>query len=176
MKAGGGWVLGIDPGPTRSGYVIWFPEREVVIAGADQVANKLILTDLIGDHRFASLGIEQVKFYGKKMGDTLLDTAFWTGRFCQEYEVSGAGPERWNRVPRPVHAAYHCGTTQASKADVKRALAKRFPKLNLPANEYHLWDALAVAVYVADNCDSTGCVPTLKDHQMRCLDKPATKP
>jgi len=152
-------VIGVDPGPESSAYVIWDGER---IIGKDNRENKELLSyfakwdeQTSSGHytRGAVLAIEQIRGFGVMASDGLFDTCWWTGRFFQAF-----GEHRTYMVPRKKAAAHICGVGGISKDQfVREALIARFGgkdvavgKKSAPGPLYgisgHLWPALAVAL------------------------------
>jgi len=111
-------VIAIDPGSEQSAYVIWDGET---IQNANIVPNEELLSGM-GSILWAGseLVIEQIRCYGMTMGATLIDTVFWSGRFCQA----------WGRefflVPRMDVKMHLCRTSRAKDKNIRQALIDRF--------------------------------------------------
>jgi hypothetical protein len=103
----------------------------------------------------ALLAIEQFKSYGNMIGDTVLWSCVWSGRFT----------EMWNSdtiwIPRKTVVTSLCGDPRAGDKDVRRALIDSFPNTGggkepsigtharkgpLYGMKGDLWSALAVAI------------------------------
>lgn len=91
-------VLGIDPGTTQSGYVLY--DGKVITAG---VMENSELLQIVRDDRSDMLAIENIVSYGNVVGAETFQTCRWIGRF----------QEAWT-CPDEVHLV--------KRADVKKAL------------------------------------------------------
>ena len=140
-------ILGIDPGPYDSAYVIW--DGETVLEKG-YLANAVLLQRLSGN-RYDRMAIERVRIYTKHAGNDLSETAEWVGRFDGHKNEAML-------IPQVLVRGHICGTAAATCLAMKNALKDRFPILAdktaanpmRGANE-HIWDALAVAVTAFDN-------------------------
>jgi hypothetical protein len=143
-------IFAIDPGPIESGYVVM---RGGVISEHGIIPNPA-LKILLWDFQFQPciVAIEMIACYGMAVGAEVFETCLWIGEF------------RGYMRPRPTTLCYRkdiklhlCGTTTAKDANVRQALIDRLgppgTKKN-PGPTYgikgHVWSALAVAVYAAD--------------------------
>lgn len=145
-------VLGIDPGPSLSGYVEFDGTR---VRDAGVVDNGSLLlwlqTKMYGPE--TAVVIERIVGMGQMVGRTTFETAFWSGRF---YEAAyAANCAVIARVPRTDVKMWLCGKTSVKDKDVRAALLTRFgnpPRGTaakpgpLYAVTSHAWAALAVAV------------------------------
>ena len=144
-------VLGIDPGPYDSAYVIWDGER---VSERKYLTNAVLLQRLSGNG-YDQIAIERVRGYARQAGNDLTETSEWVGRFDGEFKA--------RLIPNALVRGHHCGTAAATCAAVKNALKDRFPGLAdktkanpmRGANE-HEWDALAVAVTAHDQIEREG--------------------
>lgn len=157
-------VLGIDPGPYESAVCGW--DGWHVLRGSYQ-ANEIHERELRGHPSRAvfvaspdatfdiefRLAIEQPRSFGKHVGNEIVQTAEWAGRFAGI--CAGA-----MMIPQTEVRRHLCGTAASTCAGVKRVLQDRFgaavakgtrkaPGPMYGANE-HVWDALAVAVSAYD--------------------------
>jgi hypothetical protein len=106
----------IDPGTTKSAYVLYSPVGQR-IHRFGIVANEELVGILEGDR----LVIEMIKSYGNVMGDSVLMTCVWIGRFIQAW---GGGPI--DLIPRKTIVTSLCGTSRAKDSNVRSALIDRF--------------------------------------------------
>lgn len=149
-------ILGIDPGPEMSAAVWWDGAQ---ITHAEYVDNEVLLTHI---SRAVLLAIEYPEGRGLKIPQSVLDTAFWAGRFVGEYTVE-------LYYPREVRI-HHCGISGSDRGSVNQAILDRYeigtkaapgPLCGLkghgPGVIGHLWDALAVALMGWDKTQSNGC-------------------
>jgi hypothetical protein len=163
-------VLGIDPGPTESAWVLWDGKRIIQSGNSDNevLVVRLTANGYCWDVQPEVCAIEQIRGFGVMASDKLFDTCMWTGRFLQAF-----GEQRTHWVPRKVAAAHICGVGGISKDQfVREALIARFGgketaignKRN-PGPLYgisgHLWAALAVALTWMDKygVDARGTSP-----------------
>lgn len=118
-------VMGVDPGPLESAYVLW--DGEHIVEQAD-AKNEDILEALRDPGRSFNIvppnvvAIEQIRGFGVMASDALFDTCWYSGRF---YEAFGA--HRTFMVPRKEAAAHVCGVGGISKDQfVREAIISRF--------------------------------------------------
>ena len=149
-------VLGIDPGPTESAYVL-FDSTTQTVAQHHKVFTDAMLSD-IEDFRndyVDVLVIEQIASFGMAVGAEVFETAFNSGRFCEAWD------EPWHRVKRHEVKMHLCGNMRAKDGNIRQALIDRWggkenaigrkakpgPLYGLHGDE---WSALAVAVTWSD--------------------------
>ena len=152
-------ILAIDPGPTESGFILFYP----CLAGLPLIDEAGIrgnydLKELC--HNISSalsprpiLAIEMIACYGMPVGKETFETCLWIGRFEEAFN-SNRDSLRCYRKDIKLHL---CGTTKAKDPNVRQALIDRLGKPGTkknPGPTYgitdHMWSALAVAVYAAD--------------------------
>ena len=115
-------VFGIDPGTTESAFALW---DGVKVLGARKLPNPELLDKL---RRFNGaefqgrvvLVIEQIRSYGNAMGQSTIDTVFWSGRFWEAWQG-----ER-HLLPRMEVKKHMCHNHQAKDTNVIQALVDRF--------------------------------------------------
>jgi hypothetical protein len=145
-------ILGVDPGPKDSAYVVWEPGR---IVTHDTIRNAELL-DVIRAHRECLVAIEWITGYGLTVGAETFDTCRWAGRF--EQAAGGA-----ILIPRREIKLALCGTVQAKDQHVRQALIDRIgepgtkkrpgPTFGIASHE---WAALACAVVCMDRAEREG--------------------
>ena len=141
-------ILAIDPGSKQSAFVIYNGEsRELVEFGI--LPNEELVLRL--DEIIAEvMVIEQIKSYGMPIGDTVLDTVLWSGRFIQAWSF------RWERIPRKTIATELCGSPRSNDRNCRLELlnlwggkSQAVGTKKRPGALYGLkndmWQALAVA-------------------------------
>lgn len=148
-------VIGLDPGPEQSAYVIY---NGATIMEHDIVENAVMRTRLETwkDDEYRKnfqLVIEQISMGGQIAGPSIFETCFWSGRFAEMWE-----PRRWDRVRRVDVKLQIAGFMRATDKHIREALVERFGpgeqkalgKRKTPGPLYgissHKWAALAVAV------------------------------
>ncbi len=153
-------LLAIDGGSFESGYVIWNGKR-VIQAGIVLNEQMLVIIGNCAAWGATGMAIEKVMSHGMAMGQSVIDTAYWEGRFVQEYEgVSRSVAERVSRVDVRKHM---CFNGLAKDPEIARALKDRFgekPTKKTPNPVYgdiklkdDEWQAFALAVTVWDRKD-----------------------
>lgn len=135
-------IFCIDPGTTKSAYVLFETTTQDIIAFGIEDNDQLV-KKLHGDR----LVIEMIKSYGNVMGDSILQTCVWIGRFIQEW-----GADSFDLVPRKTIVASLCMNPRAKDSNVRQALIDLFGApgtKKLPGKTYgikkDIWSALAVA-------------------------------
>lgn len=174
-------VVGIDPGPTSSGFVV-FDGVSVVVASS-QSQNELLCPLLSsGAMKDTAVVIERVQFYGKIMGPDVFDTLWWGGRFYEAALHGGHIVQRvfWNDIKRQ----FVTGARWDEKKGKKKAITETDVRLGVEARfggrkaakgttaapgpcagvvGEHAWSALALAIYWWDRASSAGIVPEMAD-------------
>lgn len=149
-------ILAIDPGPVKSGFVL-FNGQQVLKSGC--LENEKVLP-LINEMDLGDMvAIEMIASYGMAVGKEVFETCVWIGRFMQfsiEYFKTGT-----TLVYRKDVKMFLCGTTKAKDANVRQALIDMFEPIgggktpqigtkSQPGPLYgvssHAWPALGVAV------------------------------
>jgi len=141
-------VLAIDPGPVESAFVIW-DGKEII--GKAKLSNDAVLTVCrhAEDTGANVCIIEQIKSYGMAVSDSIFDTVFWSGRFCEAWGNQGF----FDRMPRKDVKMYLCHSMRAKDSNIRAALIDRFGEPGKKANpgilygvSKDIWAALALAV------------------------------
>ena len=94
----------------------------------------------------ANMVVEQIKSYGMSVSDSIFDTVFWSGRFCEACKS-------WTRIPRMEVKLHICRDSRAKDGNIRQALIDRFgspgtkkePGLTYGLKK-DLWQAFALAV------------------------------
>jgi hypothetical protein len=165
-------ILGIDPGPTHSGYAyIDARTRRPQIAGITENYRLLELIQVNPDwfpHQPVHAAIEMVASYGMPVGTEVFDTCVWIGRYQQA--LHHAHPRLpVNLVRRNTVKLHHCHSATAGDANITQALRDRFAKgqpnygkgTKAAPGWFHgfkgdTWQAYALAVYIADQLHPEG--------------------
>lgn len=147
-------VIGIDPGPEKSGLV-HIEDGKILAADWDNKQLAVSLPEWV-----VPVAIEDFTPYGKSLGHESMTTIKWIGVFAWQCRQSPGGEPLV--IPRPEIKLHLCGIRTAKDADVRDALIHRFgpgkekaigTKKN-PGPLYgvtgHMWSALAVAVTAMD--------------------------
>ena len=144
-------VIGVDPGPTQSAFVVW-DGRRVTRKGI--VPNAELRQWLSVNCRLVPKAVvfEQVESFGMAVGRDVFETVLQTGRMFQAVERVAV------LVPRRVVKLHLCHSMRAKDSNIRAALIDRFggskaAAIGLkktPGPLYgvrsHEWSALALAV------------------------------
>lgn len=161
-------VLAIDPGPTKSAFVVWDGKR---ILSLDKIENEKLVSQISQEaewgHSFSSgsidhLAVEMIASYGMPVGREVFETCVWIGHFVEAW----GGPH--TLVYRREVKLELCNSARAKDPNVRRALidlvgpvgTKREPG---PCFGVHsdIWAALGVAVtYHATKRDGGNLTPS----------------
>ena len=111
-------ILAIDPGSTDSAFVVI---EGLAVVSFGKCANVSML-DVIGSCGGGShdVAIEMIKSYGNIMGDSVLMTCVWIGRFTQVRN----GAVRL--IPRKTVVSNLCRSVTAGDKEVRRAVIDVF--------------------------------------------------
>lgn len=139
-------ILAVDPGPTQSGYVIYYEGR---VTRCGVLPNDMVLEKCRMNYRLA---IEMIASYGMPVGREVFETCVWIGRFLQAHE-----PYHTRLIYRRDVKLHLCASAKAKDANVWQALVDRFGPAGTkkaPGALYgvrsHARAALALAVTAAD--------------------------
>ena len=97
--------------------------------------------------------IEKIVSYGKRVGLSTFDTAYWSGRFVQTWD------RKFERIPRSDVKISLCGSVKGiTDTSIRAALIDRFGEPGTKKNpnpityglKTHLWQAFALAVMYWD--------------------------
>lgn len=151
-------VIAIDPGTDESGVVIWDGEK---IIHSEKFWNKDIL-NLLRDGwprgLDCDLTIEQIRSYGKPVGQEVFDTCVWCGRFEEAwYSSTGQSTTYISRLDVKKNI---CHRGIADDGQIRKCLIDRFgpkptkkkdnPVYNGFKPAYDEWQAWALAVTYVD--------------------------
>lgn len=142
-------ILGVDPGTTKSAYVLYDTESPLPIVDFGLVDNYALIP-IISSLQYEKLVIEMISSYGMKVGNTVFQTCVWIGRFIQTACYCN---KPWETISRVTIKTQVCGTPRSNDAGVRAALIYKFgepgTKKN-PGGTYGItkdvWSSLAVCV------------------------------
>lgn len=150
-------ILSIDPGTTKSAWVIYDSDTQQVL-GLGKQPNPEVL-DVIAREDYSVVVLERIESYGMPVGREVFQTVQWTGRFIEAVESVG---HPWYELPRQAVKTHLCHSAKATDSNIRQALIDRFPGPLTPSgnpaqghplkalNNTDLRAALAVAVTWAD--------------------------
>ena len=143
-------ILAIDPGPTKSAFVLW-DGRQVHGAGWEENESIRSRLELFVRHSSSPrVAIEMIASYGMAVGASVFGTCVEIGRMVEVASRNGTTPELVFRRDVKLHV---CGSARAKDANVRQALIDSLGEVGTkktPGPLYgvksHMWAALAVAV------------------------------
>ena len=117
-------VIAIDPGPRVSAWLVIESGSEKLI-DFGLTENEVLLHWLLTRERGRTrhLIVERIKSYGNVIGDDVLETVFWSGRFTQAY-----GADNATLITRKEIVTHLCNRSTANDRNVRQALIDRFAK------------------------------------------------
>lgn len=145
-------ILGIDPGPVQSAYVLFNAQtQQIMEKGTHGNEALLALIGAFRSDREIDLVIEQIASFGMSVGETVFETVFWSGRFAQEWG------RPFHRLKRHEIKMHLCHTMKAKDPNIRQALIDKLGAPGTkkqPGSTYGIsgdcWAALAVAVTFAE--------------------------
>lgn len=158
-------ILAIDPGPEKSGWVIWSDNQIQQMGHTDNDEMLRVIEKLVVENCFTNtptvLVHEMIASYGMAVGASVFETCVWIGRFEQQFRMMVRWRPRlkWviHRLTRPNIKLHLCGTMRAKDPNVRQALIDRLGPVGTKANpgplygvRSHVWSALAVAITAQD--------------------------
>ena len=147
-------IIAIDPGPERSGYVVFDGLRVLACGWETTHEIRCVLDD--GARDSTSVVFEGVESYGMAVGAETFETVFVTGRLY-EFATMWRDTSAVSRIYRKAIKLHLCGSARAKDANIRQALLDRFGGAKAakgtkaqPGPLYgvsgHCWAALALAV------------------------------
>lgn len=147
-------ILAIDPGTTQSAWALYDSEKKKLIE-AGQAKNETVALEVLKSDAEV-LVIEMIKSYGNVMGDSVIETCVWIGRFLQVWiNQQGLifGRVKYALLPRKSVVTQICNNPRAKDSNVRQALIDKFggPGVEKKGGALYevkndMWSALAVAV------------------------------
>jgi len=147
-------IIAIDPGPVKSAYVAYDNTHDVVFDfGIEE--NETLAKNL--SPLYAEVCVcEMLKSYGNVVGDSVLETCVWVGRFWERWTRHRVGG-RFERIHRKAVVTEICRNPRAKDKNVRQALIDRWggPEVAIGKKvkqgplygvSKDVWSALAVAV------------------------------
>lgn len=154
-------ILTIDPGTEWSAWVVFDTGKNKLVSFGLELNTDLINRidsghfvwgiELDQHGSFLDLMVvEMVKSYGNALGDSILETCVWIGRFIQKW----SGPVEL--LPRKTIVTTICNNPRANDSNVRQALIDRWGGKDLAigsksnpgplyAVKNDIWSALAIA-------------------------------
>jgi len=161
------YILAIDPGPEKSGYIFLSlnMHNSFKIIDKEHIYNYNIFNIIL--NKCAIYGkievvIETIVTYGNTMSQDTIDTAIFAGRF---YQFSNDLKLKTTFIKRPDVQLNLCKTTRAKRSNMKQAIKDRFGEFGTKKNPQrlyklkerlekgkieHLWSALELGITYVD--------------------------
>lgn len=150
-------ILAVDPGPTRSAWVLLADDGRVMEHEHEHNANVRGVIDNYANLRDVAVAIEMIASYGMPVGAEVFQTCVEIGRFVQMCEYA----ERVHFVKRIEVKSHLCHSGKAKDSNIRQAIIDRYggkdraiglkktpgPLYGVKAD---VWAALAVALVVQD--------------------------
>ena len=162
-------LIAIDPGDEVSAWLIYDLDEGRPVDFANEEPNEM-MAHILEHWTATKCVIEGMQSFGMPVGQDVLDTCVWIGRFIEVwYRKTHREPEI---IYRKDVKHYLCGTHRAGDKNVRQALIDRFgpgrsKAIGTTKNRgplygisEHVWQALAVAVTAVE----TGRVPGKGEH------------
>lgn len=152
-------IIGIDPGPTHTAWVIL--KDDGTVDSAEKLPNPVVnqcLREVLVNADIRAVVIESIQSYGKPVGRETFETCYQIGRLieiCDWHRGIGAGGAFTHLYPRQEYVNAICGC-KGNDAILRQALLLRFgsDKKGEPLHALKgctdLRSAFAVAVYHQD--------------------------
>ncbi|MFH1691828.1 MAG: hypothetical protein ABIC68_04585 [Candidatus Omnitrophota bacterium] len=111
-------IIAIDPGTFESAYVSW-DGKKIKQFGILKNQEMVDILELSPWSRDWPLVIEMIKSYGNAIGQSTLDTVFWSGRFAQAWG-------NFHLLSRMEVKKHLCNNHRAKDSNIVQALVDRF--------------------------------------------------
>lgn len=146
-------IIAIDPGTTESAWLVWNTSLKLLESSCIVPNDEILRMIIKFNPTFTVLAIEMIASYGMPVGREVFETCVWIGRFIQAWRA-----EDYRLVFRKDVKLHLCGTTRAKDGNVRQALIDKYGPPGTkkqPGTLYgiksHLWAAMAIADYAANN-------------------------
>lgn len=123
------YIIGIDPGPEKSGWAVlcvYEPNKFSVEFGSSE--NSEVLEQIKRLAHSSCFAYEQVRSYGNAAGNSMYDTAHWSGRFEQAY-LTASRIGVVHPLPRKTVVTHLCGNPKANDGNVRRRVLDIYTEL-----------------------------------------------
>ncbi len=143
-------ILGLDPGNIQSAFIIFDTDKKILLVKELLENNECVKyfksCQIIPD----MCVIEQIASYGMPVGESVFETAVWSGRFWQIFIDLN-----WkvDRIKRNMIKNILCGSSRAKDINIRQRLIDIFGEPGTKKNpgilygvKKDLWSALAVII------------------------------
>ena len=156
-------ILAIDPGNEKSAYIVYNAKTKKV-EDFGLVPNLELMANLNHPEwdSIGVMGIEMIRSYGMRVGQTVFDTCLWIGRFVESF-LAYSNARVVKKIYRKDNVCMHiCHTTRAKDADITHAICDRYGGSMKAAKgtkkepgplygfKKDIWQAMAVALTTAE--------------------------
>jgi len=146
-------ILAIDPGPEKSAFVIYAPEKYITDKG---IVDNVTILQVLQFGKADILVLEMVESFGMPVGKSVFETCLWIGRFIQAWM-----PQEYCLLYRSQVKLHLCNSRQAKDSNIRQAILDRFPLIGggktpqignksklglLYGVKKDMWSALALAI------------------------------
>lgn len=150
-------ILGIDPGPSKSAYLIWNYHNNYIISMG--IKDNRELLSILRDRDFNLSEplipvVEMIASYGMPVGKEIFETVLLIGRIIEIYDCQNL---QSNLVYRKDIKLHLCGSVRAKDGNIRQALIDRFGAPGTKKNlgllygvSKDIWSALACAIFWQD--------------------------
>lgn len=147
-------IYGIDPGTYKSAIVKLEMDGQEILSNDMKVVTNRDVENILLWEPGDKMIYEWVQNYGRVVGQEVLKTCYWCGRFAAQSE--NAGMEVLS-AKRPEVVRHFTGQTNVPKPHVRQAVLDRFGGTKakrkggvLYGVSNHTWDALALIIYILE--------------------------
>lgn len=120
-----GKVLAIDPGTTKSAYVVGDSYTPIAFAKIDNEELLALIPPLVKTYSIDGAAIEMIASYSMPVGREVFETCVWIGRLHEAILRCGANVTYIYRKDVKMNL---CGKTKVKDTDIRKALIARFAK------------------------------------------------
>lgn len=149
-------LLAIDPGPDKSGVVVWDGSR--VISSGHRENDSIRAMIAVGG--YDRVACEMIASYGMAVGASVFETCVEIGRFKERAEANRTAFQLVYRKDVKLNV---CGSSRAKDANVRQSLLDALGPVGTKNNpgplhgvSGHAWAALAVAVTATNDARFLG--------------------
>jgi len=150
-------ILGVDPGPTQSAFVLWDSGAQQILAHG-KLPNKECMEQMLALTPVDFCVIEMVQSFGLSVGKEVFETVYYVGRFAQAWDtycLTKVAPA--TRLFRSDVKMNLCHSMKAKDGNIRQALIDRLgppgtkkqqgPTYGISGDE---WSALAICITFAE--------------------------
>lgn len=124
-------VLGIDPGPKQSAYVIYDSEKQKILQFG-KIDNERVIEDVMYSYKYPpqALAIEMIASYGMAVGAEVFETCVMIGEFIRQAKTLHKNtPSTYGTIHRVLRRdvrIHVCNSIKANDSNIRAALIDRY--------------------------------------------------